>query len=379
MSSSLGITSLQSTVITAIEQTSQAFQNSDINKRDLKVTLAGFELFQFEEDPARILDDLYRLIEDEHAQERRTAPSVVADVVVLMTGNYLGTAFGATHPDILGNPTAELAFAIREARSATNFMTFSHELGHVFGARHQQCNIYDRNCDDEEGPEHGYAFKTGCWPFRKERTTIMHLLRQHWDRQLNYSNPDVNIKGKQTGLENTNDVTSWLRGVGCEVADFVVPENDFLTVQIIGGHNAPPNTTVQLSADVKGGTIPYSYQWQVDSTGGTNYGGVVSTSSTAQVVTPNQTNGKLWVRLTVTSNDSQTATDWHIIHSAEYLQEPDPDLSRNLENAYTSATPTISLSAFPNPFRNEIIFQYSLSEPSFMELNLTDCIGRVTT
>lgn len=202
------------TSMLSIFQTNNAFQNSAVSGNFAPITMAGPIQINFNE-TANIDNDVNTLAGRADIQTLRNNNG--ADLVVILTdGNYAG---------VLGivqqiGPNNATSYAIVEADAATGNYTFAHELGHLFGGRHEQCNINPFGaCDNTAGDAHGYSFTYGLFGINK-RHTIMHQLIPNYSRILHYSNPNVQYSGNNTGIVNQNNNARQINDQAATVAGF---------------------------------------------------------------------------------------------------------------------------------------------------------------
>ncbi len=387
------VSNIQNRIESSIEQMNQALSNSDVPEYRLRLELTGTEeLSSFSENALDIRGDVGAFSMNSIVNARREQADVRADLMILFTeGNYhriaVDTTGGANDTitiNIYGTALSlslspDSAFAIIEAQQATSKKTFAHEVGHLFGAKHQQCTHYQNpGCTASPvAEEHGYSFKTGCWPFKEERTTIMHQQRQYYNRELYYSNPDVKVKGKPTGVAGTNDVAKWLRDNSCTVAYFIDPppaSADFVAF-ISGEEFAGLGEMVPLEAVHQGGTAPYSYQWRRSYDGFNYETNPFSTAQSVTVQSSSQNLGRIWVRLDVTSNDGQTAVDFHSIKS----YEDDPFGGGNPNDILFSKPEQSAFlfEAFPNPSSGSVTVRFSLEKSEPAKLTVFNTTGEL--
>lgn len=288
------VSSISNTVTLAINQMNTSLQNSNAFS-DLRVNIAGVERLAFAERWNLIREDVEDLSNNTTAHNLRDTHQ--ADLVILLTdGNYHDNYY--TYYGIVDNigPSNTEAYAIVEADQATAKYIFAHEAGHLFGGRHHN--------DPSGSFQHGYYFKTGWWPFRKDRTTIMYANPS--DYILHYSNPDVEYKNKATGTSSTNDVARKLRAEALTVEAFR-PFPPPLSVYISGPTKGNNSGTYTWYANVSNGTAS-SYLWKY-SLDGYNYNGTLGTSSS--ITAPLPLDNDLYLKLTVTSSNGQSAVDYH--------------------------------------------------------------------
>src|SRR5690606_29943699 len=191
-----GFNGVQQLAQIAIVQLNDVFDNSDLN---ISAILTGVEILDGFIEPFTILGALNQLI-TEAADEREAH---FADLVVLITASYDNGAVGIAQG--FGPPNA---FAVVNENLATNELTFVHEVGHLYGARHENLDCLTevcQNCDNTQVYSHAYHFKTGVWPFRKDRWTVMRSCTDLRSFIGYFSNPSVNFNNKPTGVDNLQD------------------------------------------------------------------------------------------------------------------------------------------------------------------------------
>lgn len=382
------VANINNTASLAVTQMNDALSNSAVNS-NLYMSLAGVERIAFTENRNDVEGDVANLSTNLTAQNLRNTHQ--ADLVVLLTdGNYQLNYYGQLY-DVYGivrniGPSIAEAYAIVEADQATPKYVFAHETGHLFGGRHH---------NDPTGTyEHGYHFLTGVWPFRKDRTTIMYA--NPGDYILHYSNPDVEYKNKKTGTTSTNDVARKLRTEAYVVENFR-PYTPPLSVYISGPTKGNNSGTYTWTANVSSGVSPYTYVWHY-SLDGYNYTGTLGTSSS--ITAPLPLDNDLFLRVTVTSSDGQTAVDYHTTINldagfGEPISPKDPllkSVTDSTENTNKNIITTnnseskleglsfenpLKISIFPNPITESSTISYFVNSEAIVSLNILDVNGRI--
>jgi len=257
----------------AIAQTNRALRNSDVDRCQLRIELAGVEPYNLNPDPFTglpqgesnsIFNDINSLAMDNASQALRDGAD--ADIVILLTdavengGNY-GGVFGIV--EAIG-PNNNTSYAIVETGAATTGrFTFAHEVAHLFGGGH--------NTDPRPGIPHGHNFKTGNFLpciFGKRQRTILNTAGANDVRIQHYSNPNVKFDDKKTGKDNERDNAQQLRGEACVVAQFRETVEPFSVV--IGGERfGCPCQGASITSTIFGGTAgaTYTYDWFVSNDG----------------------------------------------------------------------------------------------------------------
>lgn len=383
------VANIHNTASLAVTQMNDALTNSAVNS-NLYMLLAGVERIAFTENRKDIKADVANLSTNLTVQGLRNTHQ--ADLVVLLTdGNYQLSHHGQLY-DVYGivadiGPTAAKAYAIVEADQATPKYVFAHEVGHLFGGRHH---------NDPTGTyQHGYHFTTGWWFWKKDRTTIMYA--NPGDYILHYSNPDVEYKNKRTGTTSTNDVARKLRTEASVVENFR-PYAPPLSVYISGPSKGTNSGSYTWTASVSSGVSPYSYAWHYSLDGYSYYGMLGATSS---ITAPLPLDNDLFLRVTVTSSDGQTAVDYHTTINIDSgfgdqinpkvplltsvtdtakrtgtginpLKSPDP---KDEEEA--SFEIPLKISIFPNPIAESSTISYFVNEEGIVSLTILDINGRI--
>lgn len=378
------VANINNTASLAVTQMNDALRNSAVNS-NLYMSLAGVERLDFNENRYDVEGDVEDLSTNIAAQNLRSTNQ--ADLVVLLTdGNY---KYG--YYDVYGivrniGPSNAEAYAIVEADQATPKYVFAHEVGHLFGGRHH---------NDPTGTyQHGYHFTTGWWLWKKDRTTIMYA--NPGDYILHYSNPNVEYKDENTGTVSTNDVARKLR-TEASVVEIFLPYTPPLSVYISGPTKGYNSGTYTWSANVSSGVSPYSYVWHY-SLDGYNYTGTLGTSSS--ITAPLPLDNDLFLRVTVTSSDGQTAVDYHTTINLDAgfgdpIDPKDPllksvtDTTGNAEtNVYVTDNSEakeegldfeipLQISVYPNPITDFSTISYFVNLEALVSLNILDVDGRI--
>lgn len=262
--------------------------------------IAGVEPLNFTETNDISLD-VVALRNNITAQQLRD--NFEADIVLLFTdGNYNG--FLGVVSQI--GPDEDDAYGIVQVANATSTITWAHEAGHLFGARH------DIGADPTPGDAHGHHWQTGFWPFLSKYRSIMgtdETTNGSRERVLHFSNPSVNHEGKATGVTGTSFNTRVINTNGHIVEDFRFTQPN-LSVGIYGPGSANDGDLLSFTSSVSNGQSPFSYQWRVNT--GTGYY-TVGNSSSLNFMMP--TDKDLEVILNVTDVNGQFASDYHFVRN----------------------------------------------------------------
>jgi len=345
----------------AISQTNQAFANSAV---DQQVVLAGVEQVSFSS-TTDIEDDLNSLVDDNEVQQLRD--DFDADIVVYISNNGVYDAAGLAFLF----PPAAFAYAIVQRDNATSTFTFAHELGHLFGCNHQQCNLTQTDaCTGNFGFNHGFRYSYQiCVPnFIKlpvSRSTTMHVLQSSRPRRLRFSNPDVFEGGVATGVQNTNDNARVIEDNGCTVSCFI--QESPLTASITGPNFGSAGQSIMLQSNVEGGIPPYQYIWQMG-TDGINYPNQVGTGPnlTYTLFFPGPSKF-LFFRLKVVSSDGQEV----------FAFKPVLVFFALVGGGGSESQSAVLMGSYPNPAQNGTMVEFQVLEQTEIKLELLDGKGNV--
>lgn len=359
-----GFNGVQQLAQVAISQLNDVFENSDLN---ISAILTGVEILDGFIEPSTIVGALNLLI-TEAADEREDH---FADLVVMITASYddaVGIAQG------LGPVNA---FAIANEHVATNELAFVHEVGHLYGARHENLDCFTdlcQNCDNTQDYSHGYHFKTGIWPFRTDRWTVMRSCTNLTSVIEHFSNPSVEFKNKPTGVENLQDNARRVQNNRCAVGNLRGNPPPPMTATINGPIQAYNTGTHNWCVSVSNCSNVTFYAWEY-STDGFNY------SPWNFQICKNASmpfNEDLYLRVTATCSDGRTAIDYHFTNNLDIpnqLSNPIPTLGTETinPNIYKNFDVLIS----PNPITGKkISFTLKIPENGSGAVVLMDILGR---
>lgn len=348
----------------ALHQANDAFRNSGIyGDAYVQAGMAGPFFLDFTE-TGDIQQDVQSLADISNVQTLRTNHG--ADLVILLTGNNY-SSYGIVQQIGPNNATS---FSIVRATAATGAYTFAHELGHLFGARHQQCSIFAGNgggCDDTAGSAHGYSFNYGFLGLTK-RSTVMHQLRDNYSRILYYSNPNINYDGQATGHVSSNFNANQLWNEALTVAAFRTFIGT-LSASVDVRVHYPEFKQYTCEAVSICGESPHTFEWRI-SHDGFNYGSVVSTQGAFTYTNPLCTNIYVWLR--IYSSDSQQADKFFTL---SHMDEGCEESRRRAENTFVNDVQS-TVTAYPNPAFSEVTIKYYLAEAGMVRLSLIDNMGK---
>ncbi|MBI6118786.1 M12 family metallo-peptidase [Salegentibacter maritimus] len=347
---------IDATANLSIAQLQQALSGSQVDVSRLNVELVDVLPLAFNES-GDIVNDVGDLSANVNAQNLRQTNN--ADLVLLLTDGNYGTIVGIA--DAI-NADFQTGYAIAQANSATGNLTFAHELGHLFGGRHD---------NDPTGTiEHGYVMNS-------TRGTIM--ARQQpigggQNRILRFSNPNVYFGGQGTGTFSFNDNKTEYENNGPAIADFFPNTIPQISTSIDGPYSVCENTSATFEAEVNCGQPSYTYLWET-SQNGINWD-VVGTSFSYTYNAPYQMNGNFNFTLRLTVTDAANT----ITVSQRTITAVDPPPGFACAPYRINAPETVdTFIVYPNPAKGyeEITVEFDKKlKNNAVQVNIIDFQGR---
>ncbi len=347
----------------AIQQTNQFFRNSKILPENARLELAGVEPLNFVEDDISL--DIKLLRNNITAQSYRN--TYKADIVVLLTNKYYFDYYGMVAE--IGPRNADAYAIVETYTSTTNQRVFAHEIGHLFGGRH--------DVDPDASSERGRIFGTGFLYLRRN-WTIMANQALRRGRIENFSNPNVYYKNRATGT-NTRNNAAKINQTGLTVAAFrppvlnvLIPPSPF-SIAVSAPVSATECTVgVGASANITCGTAPFDVIWENSLDGITwNAGSNFSTTSTFpsyRFVTPCLgVNTQYFVRATITDQQGDIRIDQAMIDI----------IAQNTGGLRTASVPRFITSVYPNPFAESTVVKVNLPQAETIQMELTNMYGTI--
>ena len=369
------------------------FNQAEVNSQAAgtlgRLELAGVAPFELTggETQFNVEDDLEELIANGQALRRQFN----ADLVVLFTeGNYqIGNAqilgIAGNFRNVGGVRFLELiderSFAIVDIQEAGNNLTFVHEVGHMFGMRHQTCaeffNPFLPACDDRGTFEHGYNFRKRRWPKSDILYhTIMHQTRDGSRQLLHFSNPDVGYSGGATGWPGIADNTRQLEVAAPTVVNYEAGGN--LTASIIGPSSVNLYTRYTWEASYSCGSN-YTFRWETSEDGFNYYS--AGTSETMSRSVYNSSTSQVYLRVRVTAN-GQTDTGFKIVYvnnarTQDAMASKDTANWQQVMEQTTEAKGGITLQeSYPNAMREATQIGFYLPKAQTVSLDIVNLNGQ---
>ncbi|MGG7666325.1 M12 family metallo-peptidase [Dyadobacter sp. BHUBP1] len=354
------LTNLTDHVNLSISQFNSCIYNSGITSAAALV-LAGIAPLNLTETES-ITNDLNSLVGNATAQSLRN--QYQADLVVLLTDSYYqdGDTRGKSQTVTLVNSNS---YSIVELWCATSHKTFAHEVGHLYGCRHED--------DNTALPSYAKGYKIKVLGFTVDRTMMVGngISADHAkNRLLNFSNPNIQVSGRATGTNDENNaqrITESHPIVGAFRPDPANPLNAFVDGPTWVSSPGGKNYELYYSC----GSAPYTFSWQY-SYDGVNY--TLSNTTTDVFTWYFSQSQKIYLKGTVTSN-GQSATAYITVTAQLPANPYKVSVAGNDTVAQQPELP--HLIATPNPADDLINVSYNLQSDTQVRLDVLDQSGKV--
>jgi parallel beta-helix repeat protein len=192
----------------AIDETNLSYEQSNIRTR---LNLVHVDQVDYKEQD--IVSDLKHLSvkNDGYMDEIHALRDLYyADIVAMIerSNNYCGVSYL--------NPCADYAFCVVSVKCATGYYSLGHEIGHLFGARHNP------EADPQNLPYpygHGYLYVNG-WRTIMSYNNASLCPNGYCQRILHWSNPGIRFQDTYTGSYSTHNNSRVLNESSIKVANF---------------------------------------------------------------------------------------------------------------------------------------------------------------
>jgi hypothetical protein len=354
------VANIQTIADMSVSQFNSCIYNSGITSTAV-LTLAGIAPLNNLPETKYITNDLDNLVKNLVAQGLRD--SYNADLVVLFTdADYQG---GSTRGKAQTVILEEFkSYAIVELWAATSRKTFAHEVGHLYGCRHE-------NEAGSPAYAQAYCIKNGLGIVTDRTIVAGNNLNddQAKNRLLNFSNPAIQVGGKPSGTNNENNAKRITESHPI-VSVFRPNPNPPFAAYIDGPTSVTTPGGKNYEVTYSCGSAPYSIVWHY-SYDGVNY---LPTNTTTDVFTYhfNQTQ-KVWIKATVTGNGKSVsafiAVTAQMPNPYKVANSPDDSLSNGIGDSFIA----------PNPSIDHITITYSVETDANVTLEILDQVGRTVS
>ncbi len=363
----------------AITETNDAYWNSNSNTGS--VILQHSQQIGFVE-TGNLNNDLSVLMNSSETNSLRNQHD--ADIVVILTtpGAYYGISGAAATYKAQNSK----AYAVVDVSDATGSRyTFAHEVGHIQGLQHHPS---DENTFSDGLYNYGYGHRisySGCGLFGLgtcKRSTLMAYTPSGYSRIKYFSNPNISYNGEYLGVTGQRENYKVLNNTRVAIANFRDANEVNAAISYVAGIKTQYGQNFTFSDNSCGGNGSYSYEWRKSLNNPSNFGGVVSTSSSYFVLL---SPGTWYLQLKVTTSTGQTSTKVISVVAEEDDGSggggpgggPIPKLvNPDSENEHTLPETIQLLPAYPNPFNPSTNISFKLPESGHVHIGVYDLNGR---
>jgi hypothetical protein len=349
-----------------IQQSNDIAQNS---KAGVRFTLAGVELLPGFNEVVNNLPqthDNFRALYNGLPTMLRNG--VNADLVVLFVDTDDPFFAGASQLDDWGAPEMG-SFVTVEIDAANGRFTFTHELAHDFGCKHNNDN---RGVPDFVFEARGNIFQTG-FIFLRDRRTVMALLPEGEARIMNWSNPEVKFRKKPTGTDTRHNAL--------QMSDMACPVSLYRQATPFAALVNGPIEASSLSTNTYCLAIDNCNQWTSGpwefSFNGFDYTAVSGSQNALCVNMQMPVNGTLFIRVNVTCQGGETLT----LFFTTYNNDAGNPLCGDEGEDRTAASEIVSglssgVEINPNPVNSHLFVRFDLEQSGEVRIAIFDIMGK---
>jgi hypothetical protein len=305
--------------------TRQALKNSKITVDQLDVQLAGIVKLNDWEATGIFKNDAQALLAP-HSEPWQLRLDYVADLVIILTPDVYSAEGFQGRVVTFGDNTndRDSAYAVVKVEGTGGpYYVFTHEFGHLFGARHHRdVDCYTNHDNSGLQDAHAYVMEKGCNLFFNKRynRTVVSPCYDNAQRitVLYYSNPYVEYNGEVTGVINHNYNARILRNAACRISSYMVSHD--VNVYILAPDEVCPGTNFTVYGSVNGDYGPYTYHWKYKIGYAGSWVTVSGSPSSISVTAPTGFYGVIYFELTGTNGTDQavystgTVSNWLCDH-----------------------------------------------------------------
>ena len=305
---------------------------------------------------------------------------VEADLVILLTGKkykldgepYFGLADIHHIGDFL------FGFGIVDVRAAFGTSTFTHEIGHLMGGKHE---LQGNTSPNPLSPLFARAYS---WSKKNyERTVIGY----HHRRILYFSDPDVFYNGEALGVEEAQPGDNEAFDMGRQLREVVSIVAEYLSSDpALGGSISEPfygnegqSYTWCAEQSYCSGLASYFWEASID---GFTYTTIPSTAQCISYLIPQ--NADLFIRLTISCGTESIQryrrvfnVDWENCDPCLEIEGPSSNVIHTFNNHDQDQIAGSAIKVFPNPTSGSVVLTHELLQDGKVTIHIVDNFGRI--
>jgi hypothetical protein len=359
----------------AMFDVNKILKRSEVYPHQLEIQLAGTAEVAASvwEESDDIIFDVNTAIANPTLQSLRS--QFAADLVVILTEDDIhAEAVGAVTSFGDALSAADSAYTVIEAGSVIGpWFSFSHEIGHLFGCRHERRLECMQLGDDSGLPDaHGWVIDKNGWfglfGLMGEFNTIMAVCNRGAEEEGNlaagvngnprithFSNPNVRWAGKRTGRDGTNYNARILRNAACRIANYDVSESPIVSFEF--PDKSCPGLGVNGSVEIYNVPPPWQCSWEHSYDGFNWSTPTVNDCSGYYAIMPPSAGARLYIRVTAGNvNGPMMVKHTDILADNSQTNCPRQGSPGEYEKVIL-ATPEFLV--FPNPAKDQLNIRYS--------------------
>lgn len=267
-------------------------------------------------------------------------------------------------------------FALVQINAPSNSYTFPHEVAHLFGCKHEDNND---GLPDFVFKARAHSFKIGFLNLANKRYTVMST--SNTNIIPHFSNPDVDFSGRRTGT-GKRDNADQFDDFGCIIGEPETPVSPPINVRTTGPRCGDNSESYEICANLSGCENPTNYFWEYSTDGFfyQNWPNPISNPLNDCITVTLSNDNNLWLRVTVTCDDGETATGFH------FIANKDRDCKIDIENiAPIASLPKLNddvfkgndkLIVYPNPVADQILINLVITKTSHLRIDILDINGQ---